>query len=262
MVIKAEKKRADRLLAAVLVPAETCHHAVTIAVMFHLQHRALSRLVGTGRRLCHDAVKAGPLEAIEPVKRLPLIGRRGRQVERRRGTREERDQPLASLREGQRAQVLSLRSENIKCNERGRRRDGEHPDAAGGGMQAKLQRLEVEAVRRHDDNLAVHHRAYAKLRNERIDQLGEVTSEILSLTALDERAGPIAKDDRAEAVPFRLEDPAPTRGKLRNQLRKHRRDRRLQDVRLRPGASLAWADRSVSQSIGRPPVTGISAPVM
>ena len=68
IVEETEQQRADCGALAFLVPAEAGDDAVAIALVLHLEHHALVRLVGAGTRLGHDAVETGALEAAEPIR--------------------------------------------------------------------------------------------------------------------------------------------------------------------------------------------------
>ena len=67
VVVEAEQQRADRGRLAALVPAEAGDDAVAVALVLHLEHHALVRLVGADVRLGHHAVEPGAFEALEPV---------------------------------------------------------------------------------------------------------------------------------------------------------------------------------------------------
>ena len=69
VVVETEQQRADGVSLAALVPAEAGDDAVAVALVLHLEHHALVRLVDAARRLRHHAVEAGALEAPEPVAR-------------------------------------------------------------------------------------------------------------------------------------------------------------------------------------------------
>jgi hypothetical protein len=75
-------------------------------------------------------------------------------------------------------------------------------------MKPQLQRLEVEALLARDDELAVERAPGWELAQERLAQLRKVAVERLLVAALDVDLVAIAKDQRAEAVPLRLEEPA------------------------------------------------------
>ena len=64
-----------------------------------------------------------------------------------------------------------------------------------------------------------------QLRQQRLDQLGEVAVERLLVAALDQDLVAVAEDERAKAVPLGLEDPAVPGGQLADALGEHRQDR-------------------------------------
>ena len=107
VVVKAEQERADHRPGPVLVPAEACDHAVRGALVLHLQHRPLVRLIGLLGALGHDSVQAGAFEAREPVLRERPIARRRRQVQGRVHPPEGGLEPRPPLGLGRLAQVLS-----------------------------------------------------------------------------------------------------------------------------------------------------------
>jgi len=92
VVVEARKQRTHAV--AVLVHAITGDHAVDRALVLHLQHRALPRLIGARDRLGDDAVEARALEPLEPVGGDVAVGGRRRQEQRRLGRAE---QPLELL---------------------------------------------------------------------------------------------------------------------------------------------------------------------
>ena len=95
-------------------------------------------------------------------------------------------------------------------------------------MQPKLQRVKVEPVVADDHDLSVEHAAIGQLRRQRVGELGEVAGERLLVATLNEELIAVAKDERAEAVPFRLEDPSVARRELANELGEHRKDWRIE----------------------------------
>src|SRR5580692_11162683 len=66
IVVKTQQQRPYRAIA-LLVPAKSRHHAVAVALMFHLEHHALVRLVGSFTRLCHNTIEPGAFKAVKPV---------------------------------------------------------------------------------------------------------------------------------------------------------------------------------------------------
>ena len=73
-------------------------------------------------------------------------------------------------------------------------------------MDAHLQRVEIQAVRRRDDDFPVDDAAVRQLRQDGVVHVGEIAIQRPQLTALNVGAAAAAKDEGAEAVPFRLEE--------------------------------------------------------
>src|SRR5262245_12007028 len=207
-VVEPEQERADRHSGTALVPAEARHHAVALPLVLHLEHHPLVRLVGAAFGLRHHAVQARALEASEPVGRgAALLGGR-RQVQGRLGALEQRLELAAALAERAGAQVPIALAEKVPEDHRGRELLRQHRDARGGGVDAQLQRLEVESAVPRDHDLAVEHAAPRELRLERLAELREVAVERLLVAALQQELVAVAEDDHPESVPLRLEDPA------------------------------------------------------
>jgi hypothetical protein len=83
-VVEPEQQRADFRALALLMPSETGHHAIAIALVFDLEHDAPVRLVNARSRLGNYAVETGALETPKPVRRDARVGGGGRQMNRRR----------------------------------------------------------------------------------------------------------------------------------------------------------------------------------
>src|SRR5215472_15017235 len=84
VVIEAEQERADHRAGALLVPAEAGDHAVSRALVLHLDHRPFPGAIGRVETLCHDTIEPGALEATEPVRRKRRVARSWSEVHRRR----------------------------------------------------------------------------------------------------------------------------------------------------------------------------------
>src|SRR5690606_2241050 len=127
-----------------------------------------------------------------------------RQVKRRPGVGEqplERAPPLGLRR---REQAPAAAGEQVERDERGGRLARELLDSGLRRMQAQLQRVEVEAVRSGDHDLAVEHGAFGQSLEKQRVQLREVAVERLLVTTLNEHVVVAAEDERAEAVPLGL----------------------------------------------------------
>src|SRR5712691_2982739 len=98
-------------------------------------------------------------------------------------------------------------------------------------MQPQLERVEIEPVRRGDDDFSVDHAVPGQSLQQRVVQIREVAVEWAEVAALDEEVGGTAKDDGAESVPFRLEEEGPGGGQRLGQLGEHRLDRRSERKR-------------------------------
>ena len=97
-------------------------------------------------------------------------------------------------------------------------------------MQPHLERVEVEAMRRGDDNLAVED-ALRQRRRECLVQVREIAIERPQVAALDVHVRRPAKHDRAKAVPFGFVKHALARRQLLGELCQHGLDRGVEGER-------------------------------
>src|SRR5690606_41746606 len=93
--------------------------------------------------------------------------------------------------------------EHVERDERGRRLARELLDSRRGGVEAHLQRVEVETGTPRDHDLAVEHAAGREALDEQRMQLREVATDRFRVPALTEDVVAAAEDERAKAVPFR-----------------------------------------------------------
>jgi len=225
IVVETEQQRTHHRAFSVLVPAEAGDDAVGRPRVLDLDHRALARLVEAALRLRDHAVEPGAFEARKPLGRdLDVAGHR-RQMHRR-NERSERvlEQPPA-LRLRYLPQIAAVDREQVERDEGSRRFLRQLVDAGGRGVQPKLQRVEVEPLRRRDDNLAVDDQAWRQLVEHGAMHFREIPIERLQIAALDEDVVGAAKGDCAKAVPLGLVE-VWTLGQRVRQLREHRLDRR------------------------------------
>jgi hypothetical protein len=138
-----------------LVRAVAGHHAVRRAVVLDLRHDALARPVRVLAALGDQAVEAGALEALEPVRGEHRVARDRREMHGWRRTGERLLEQRAALAERTVRAVLVAEREQVEGYEARRRALGEQRDPAGRRVQALLQRPEVEPLRAGDDHLAV-----------------------------------------------------------------------------------------------------------
>ena len=86
-VEEAQQQRTDQRAITFLVPAKSCYHAIAVALMLDLEHRALVWLVCPFDGLGHHAVKSRAFKAAKPICRQGVIPGRRCQVNRRRDGR-------------------------------------------------------------------------------------------------------------------------------------------------------------------------------
>src|SRR5579872_2931733 len=88
-------------------------------------------------------------------------------------------------------------------------------------MDAKLQRVEVEAALVRDDKFAIEHAFRWKLFAKWIEHFGEIAIQRFFVATLDENLIAITKHQNAEAVPLRFVDPLTFRRHFFDTLSKH-----------------------------------------
>jgi hypothetical protein len=228
VVEQPEEKRAHSRLLAALVPAKAGDDTVAFALVLHLQHDALVRLIGARFLFRDHAVETRSLEALEPVGGSGAIVGGRSEMDRRIGPLEQRLECSTPLAEGSAAEVAISLAEQVEEHHRCGSFAGQLRHARRRGMEAKLERLEVETSVAHDDDLSVQHAALRELCLQRIDELGEVALERLLVATLDEDLIAVTEDQRTEPVPLGLEDPPGADGKLGDALGEHREDRGIE----------------------------------
>ena len=155
VVVQAEQQRADERVLSRLVPAKAGHDAVRSTRVFHLEHRALARLVDPVLRFRDDTVEAGSLELREPFRGHGRIARHRRHVDRRLHAGEQPFEKDPALTLRLRTHVTPIDRKQIERDERRRRFLRQFRDAGGRWMQPHLQRIEIEAASCRDHDLAV-----------------------------------------------------------------------------------------------------------
>src|SRR6187549_1529850 len=93
-------------------------------------------------------------------------------------------------------------------------------------MQPHLQRVEVQAAPRCDDDLAVEDTVGWQMRVEDVVQVGKVTIERPQVATLNVNVIRAAKHERAKAVPLRLEEKPLALRNTVDRFREHRLYRR------------------------------------
>ena len=170
----------------------------------------------TVERLRHYAVEARTLEVVEPHVGDVAVGRRGSEVHGRARIGEELLEPGAPFDERPRSQIVLAVGEQVERDEADGDLGGELLDAAGCGMDAQRQQVEVEAIRlvATTSSPSTTARSGSASRSGSHD-LGEVARERAFVAAAELDVVAVAEDDAPEAVPLRLERPAIAVGQRR-----------------------------------------------
>ena len=142
-------------------------------------------------------------------------------MNRRPGIGHQPLQPPAPLGLRETAQVLPVDGKRVKPDEGGRRLSSELGDTGGGRVQAHLEGIEIEPVRRGDHDLAVEYAAVGQPGPQRVVQLREIPIERFEVAALDEDFVAATKDDGPKAVPFGFEEKSVADRDLRGELGQH-----------------------------------------
>ena len=203
VVVEAEQQRTDAF--AVLVHPETRDDAVARALVLHLQHRALAGLVGSPSGFATTPSKPAPSKRSNHSARGRDSGRR-REVERRQRIASNRSSPARRSRNGSSSNDSSPSARRSNTTYDAGISAASLLHARRGRVLAQLQRVEVEAGRRRDHELAVKNDLLRELLEQRLAQLGEVTQQWLLVAALQVEVVAVAEQDAAEAVPLRLVD--------------------------------------------------------
>ena len=174
VVVQAEQQRAYGIVVTGFVPAKAGNHAVAFAVVLHLQHHALVRLVAALGRLGHHAVEPRAFEALEPIRRDGTVSRARGEVQRRLRLAEQRFQPAATLEERLGAQIALALAQQVE--EHHGRGDllRQELHARCRGVHAQLQRVEVECAALGHHDLTVAHALLGQAGLQRLEQLRKV----------------------------------------------------------------------------------------
>lgn len=179
----------------------------------------------------------------------------GREVEGRGGVGEEVGELLAAVGQGLAGEVLAIEGEEIEEDDGGGGLLGEELDARGGGMDAKLEGVEIEAAGGGDDDFSVEDALVGELGGEDGEELGEVTVEGLAFAALKEEVLAVFEEDGAEAVPLGLEEPVIAGGQGFDAFGEHGLDGGLEGHEGRPptedGFTRGWMRGGVRWRRGR-----------
>ncbi len=215
------------------VPAQPGDHAVRGARMLDLEHGPLAGHVVAAGGLGDHAVQPGAFEDPEP------FGRGVRVVGDRRGAQSavvqaEAGEQFAALGLRCAHEVAVVQREQVERDERGRCLLGEHPDAAGGRVDALAQRVPVQPVAdlvapdHHE--LPVEHRGPVELFGDRPQDFGEVPVQRPTGAGLQQHrllGLRIGEHQAPETIPLRLEQQAALPGDAVDRAGQHRLHRWL-----------------------------------
>src|SRR2546426_1895025 len=109
------------------------------------------------------------------------------------------------------AQVFLSDREKIPGHERCRRLLSEHLHARRRWMDAQQQGLEVETLRAGNHDLAVDDTSFWQRGGKRRDELRKISVHRFFIPALQKDVVPVAKYERSESIPLRLEEPTLSR---------------------------------------------------
>ena len=224
------------------MPAQAGDDAVRRAPVLDLEHGALARLVGAGLVLRHYSVQSCALEALEPVAGAAAVGGNRRQVQRWPCGAQHLLQVGPAVGERDARQVPLRQAQQVPRHQRRRRPRREHGDPRRRGVDAELQRLELQAVGAGDHQLAVNDAALRELLQQRLDQLGEVAVQRFQVAALQQQIGAVAEHQGTKAVPLGLEQPVLAGRQRGDALGQHRPQRRCHGQR-RSGRRLSGRGR-------------------
>ncbi len=142
-------------------------------------------------------------------------------------------------------QGLLAPEEDVEADELGRDLGRELADPALGGVEAHLERVEVERTAALDHDLPVHSRPRRQLLGQ-LTQLGEVAQERAGVPAPDVELALDILDDSPETVPFRLVLPLALGRELIDELGLHGREGQFRgghgcgDYRPRRNGNRPW----------------------
>jgi hypothetical protein len=192
------------------VPAEAGHDAVGGPGVLDLAIVRLPGWYGAPAGLAITPSSPAPSKRRTSRRAAPVLRHR-REVDRRRGAREQRARAGPAARRCGRSRRSSspAASRSKATNEAGDCLAASRATRDAAGCRRSWSASKSSPPGPGDHDLAVEHAARrAAAPAARSSQLGEVAVERLEVAALDVDVAAVAEDERAEAVPLRLVDPA------------------------------------------------------
>src|SRR5437868_499088 len=157
VVVETEQQRSNFRFLAALVPAKSGDHAVALALVLHLEHHPLVRLVSPAFRFGDDAIESCTLEALKPVGCGRSVARRRRDVKWRLRLPENRLESRPPLGERRLAETLVAFAKEIEEDDGRGNLYRQLLDPGFRRMQPHLKRIELETLVSRDDDLSIEH---------------------------------------------------------------------------------------------------------
>ena len=190
--------------------------------MLDFEHDSLVGLIGEISRLGDDSIEAGAFEAVEPVESDVAVGGGGSDVNRRLCGVEGGFEHGAALLKGLLAKIPIALAKDVEEDAGSRGFRGEEFYTRGGGVNAELQRIEVEPSFPGNDEFAIEDTFCGELFAKRVEHLRKVAVQGFLIAALYEDVISVTKDKDAKAIPLRLIDPVAALRDLIDALGEHR----------------------------------------
>ena len=209
------------------MPPKPRHHAVTIALMLHLQHHALIRLISPRRSLRHHPIQPRTLKPLEPIHSHPMIPSRRRHMNRSTAAakhllhlrRRSSNAPPADPHPPHKA---DRRTPSKPESPPPATSPAKPPDEAATAAHQNPAHPSSQSQSRHPERTA------PAVAPAGLNHLRKIPIQRLPITALNQHLIPITKHQTPKPIPLRLKDPLVTSRNLRHPFRKHRQYRRTQ----------------------------------
>src|SRR5215469_6044284 len=206
------------------MPSKSRNDAIALALMFHLEHHSLVRFVSARHRFGNDSIEPRAFEPAEPISSNGTVLSRRRYMDGGRRRREYGLQFISARGQRLGAKIAILEAQQIEEDHRRGGLLGKHLDSRRSRMKPQLQRIKVETILTHNDDLAIENAAIRQGLRERLQKLGEIAIKRFFVAALDQDFISVAEDECPKAIPLGFEYPVVTCWQLANPLSQHRQD--------------------------------------
>jgi hypothetical protein len=204
VVIEAQQQGANQPGGA-FVPAKAADHTVCGPNVLDLQHDPFAGRIRQLGAFRNDAIQTRAFESLEPRDSKLSLARHGGQMywrSRNRGIssrwtrRSTWDNAIrffpAAARMSKPTNAAGVSLRELRYSRRG-------------GMQSKLERVEIQAIGSSDHDFAVDDAASRQRIQQLRVELGKIPIQWLKVATLDVDIGAAAENDRPKAVPLRFE---------------------------------------------------------